>query len=46
MRDIFENGSALGPPVTRLNDVSFADYHLFRGDVRIVSGDPPEPEKK
>jgi hypothetical protein len=46
IRDIFENGSALGPPVTRLNDVSFSDYHLFRGDVRIVSGDPPDPEKK
>ena len=46
MRDIFENGTALGPQMTRLNDVVFADYHLFRGDVRIVSGDSPAPEEK
>jgi len=45
MRDIFENGTALGPEVTRLNDVTFSDYHLFRGDVRIISSDS-EPEKK
>ena len=46
MRDVFGNGTALGPEVTRLNDVVFADYHFFRGDVRIVSDDPLEPEKK
>lgn len=46
MRDIYENGTTLGPEVTRLNDVSFVDYHLFRGDVRIVSGDPAAAEKK
>jgi hypothetical protein len=46
MRDLFANGSTLGPEITRLNDVVFADYHLFRGDVRIVSDDPAAQEKK
>lgn len=46
MLDGNENGTTLGPEITRLNDVSFADYHLFRGDVRIVPDDPAEPEKK
>jgi hypothetical protein len=31
---------------TRVNDVTFRDYHLFRGDVRILPGDAAEPEGK
>lgn len=27
------------PPQSYLNDVSFTDYHLFRGDVRILDAD-------
>jgi hypothetical protein len=27
---------------TRVNDVAFRDHHLFRGDVRILSGDAAE----
>ncbi len=34
---------ALGPAVTLLNDVIFGDYHLFRSEVRILSGDTPAP---
>jgi hypothetical protein len=30
--------AALGAPQLRVNDVLFRQYHLFRGDVRIVSG--------
>jgi hypothetical protein len=29
---------------TLLNDVTFADYHLFRSDSRILSGDVPLPQ--
>ncbi len=28
---------------TQVNDVSFKDYHLFRGDARILSGSAPAP---
>lgn len=31
---------------TRVNDVAFRDYHLFRGDLRILSGDTDETEGK
>jgi hypothetical protein len=30
--------AALGAPQLRVNDVLFMQYHLFRGDVRIVDG--------
>jgi len=30
--------AALGAPQLRVNDLLFRQYHLFRGDVRIVSG--------
>jgi hypothetical protein len=29
--------------ITLLNDMSFAEYHQFRSDVRILPGDPPTP---
>jgi len=41
-----KNGQVLPPPSkTRLNEVLFMDYHLFRAESRIltgVSGEPPE----
>jgi hypothetical protein len=46
MRDPREDRTALGPEITRLNDVSFGDYHVFRAEVRIVSGDPAPTEHK
>ena len=30
--------SSRGPLQTRVNDVAFTQYHLFRGEVHIVSG--------
>ena len=33
----------LGPYVTLLNDVAFDQYHLFRSDVRILTGADPTP---
>lgn len=36
--------SSRGPLQTRVNDVVFKDYHLFRADVRIVNNDSAEPE--
>ena len=38
------NGSGLTPPLqTRLNDVSFTNYHLFRADVRILGSSEKIP---
>jgi hypothetical protein len=34
------------PAVTAINDVIFENYHLFRGEVRILSGDSAETEEK
>jgi len=47
------NGShdQLTPVQTRLNDVAFTDYHIFRAEARILTGDsvtkedPPAPPK-
>jgi hypothetical protein len=35
--------SSRGPLQTRVNDVVFRDYHLFRAEVRIVNDDAAEP---
>jgi hypothetical protein len=35
-----------GPEVTRLNDVTFASYHVFRAEVRVLTGDDPASEKR
>jgi hypothetical protein len=38
----------LGPFQTRLNDVVFKDYHLFRAEMRILTDDaaqPPTPQR-
>jgi len=34
-----------GPMQTRVNDVVFRDYHLFRAEVRIVGDDAAEPNR-
>ncbi len=33
---------AQGPPQTLLNDVAFEQYHLFRAEARVVTGDAAE----
>jgi hypothetical protein len=39
-------GPALPPPLkTRLNDVLFVDYHLFRAETRILTGDSENAEE-
>jgi hypothetical protein len=35
-----------GPEVTRLNDVTFGNYHLFRAEVRVLTGDEPPSDEK
>jgi hypothetical protein len=46
VRTLIGMGDALGPPITRLNDVSFADYHIFRTEMRILTGDEPGSDAK
>jgi hypothetical protein len=38
--------SRLGPVITRLNDVAFSNYHVFRAEVRVLSGDEPLTDAK
>ena len=40
-----ESFKTYGPSHTAVNDVSFADYHLFRSEVRVLAGDNPAPEQ-
>jgi hypothetical protein len=35
-----------GPYATKLNDVKFDDYHVFRAESRLLPGFEPVPEKK
>jgi VWFA-related protein len=35
---------AQGPPQIKLNDVAFEQYHLFRTEARVVTGDAAETE--
>jgi hypothetical protein len=32
--------------ITRLNDVIFASYHMFRAEVRVLTGNDAEPDQK
>jgi hypothetical protein len=41
-----ENQNAPSPLRTFLNDVVFEQYHLFRADMRMISGKDAEPEGK
>jgi hypothetical protein len=38
--------SRVGPAITRLNDVTFANYHVFRSEVRVLTGEDPPPDDK
>jgi hypothetical protein len=41
----FSSDSAkAGPPVTQMNDVQFTDYHRFRAETRILTGDDAQPD--
>jgi hypothetical protein len=45
-RNVFAPANRLDAEITRLNDVTFANYHMFRAEVRVLTGDqPPGPEK-
>jgi len=37
-------GSSLGEAKTYLNEVLFKDYHRFRAETRILSGDAVQPD--
>ena len=39
-----ESFRVFGPFETMLDDVSFGDYHMFRGEAHILTGYDPEPE--
>ena len=39
-----DNSRTWGPSVTMLNDVVFGEYHVFRAEMRVISGDIPEQE--
>lgn len=40
-----ESFRVYGPFETMLDDVSFTQYHLFRGEARVLTGDETPPEK-
>jgi hypothetical protein len=42
----FDGRLSLGPQITRLNDVTFANFHLFRAEGRLLTGDEMAPVKK
>jgi hypothetical protein len=45
-RNAFAPANRLDVEITRLNDVIFANYHMFRAEVRVLTGDePPGPEQ-
>jgi hypothetical protein len=46
VRTLTGMGDALGPPITRLNDVAFGNYHVFRTEMRILTGDEPGADGK
>lgn len=38
--------NVFGPYSTMLNEMDFEDYHVFRSEARVLSGDEPVPEPK
>ena len=42
----FAPANRLVPEITRLNDVTFASYHMFRAEVRVLTGDEPPANQK
>jgi len=45
-RNVFAPANRLDTEITRLNDVTFARYHMFRAEVRVLTGDEPSPNQK
>jgi VWFA-related protein len=43
---IWDGGESLGPPMTRLNDMAFVQYHIFRSEVKMLSADDAAAEGK
>ena len=44
LRDMYGvSQEAQAPMELNLNDVTFGDYHLFRAEMRMLTGDSPEP---
>jgi hypothetical protein len=45
-RNVFAPASRLDTEITRLNDVTFDSYHVFRAEVRMLTGDEAAPDAK
>jgi hypothetical protein len=45
-RSAFVPASRLDVEITRLNDVTFASYHMFRAEVRVLTGADSIPNQK
>jgi hypothetical protein len=45
-RNAIEFDGRPGPEIMRLNDVTFSNYHLFRAEVRVLTGDDAAPVEK
>ena len=45
-RNVFLPANRPDTEITRLNDVTFASYHVFRAEVRVLSGDESIPNQK
>jgi hypothetical protein len=46
LQDRYGNSTSLGPEVTLLSDVTFGEYHVFRAETRVLTGDDPTPKEK
>jgi hypothetical protein len=46
MQEWSESFRTYGPYATTLNDVSFGNYHVFRSEVRLLTGATPSPVDK
>lgn len=42
MSESSDHQQVMGPLQTRVNEVSFRNYHLFRAEMRILTGDTPD----
>jgi hypothetical protein len=45
-RNAFAPAIRLDVEITRLNDVTFSSYHMFRAEVRVLKEDDSAPDKK
>jgi hypothetical protein len=46
VRTVVGLATRAGPVITRLNDLTFGDYHVFRTEMRVLTGDDPPPDEK